>query len=317
VGQITIQLVLLFLKIALIFVPRHEYEAKVAAIKSPDEKNQGCELNGWEYRSVTSPATGTVHRYYYLPSQAPGAPTMLLFHGLNLDGRTFMHLKELAGSCSLIAYDLPESSPVYQGRFDDFMTLVNDFVDVLDKHDCVVVGVSFGGGIALRLAATHAGFHARELILISTGIVGVSEKEKKRNQSMADWVRRQPDYKLYWFMEKVFSSSTSAVERDFLHDVRTILRVKKIDFYRQVAYSMAGHDAVADARLVKCPVLLITGSKEKVFTPGQVAAIRDYIPQVEYRVVEGGTHDMVFGRGEQIAAIIRSFCMQHHSSSQP
>jgi pimeloyl-ACP methyl ester carboxylesterase len=310
--QLFFQIILFFLKASMAFVPQGKYQAKVDAIVTMDQKNQGCDLQGWEYRKINSP-TGFIHRYYYYPSTKPNAPYLLLIHGLNLDGRTYLNFKSLSDEFQLVAYDLPEKCDCYHGSFEDFMKLVNEFVDLLDAHNCSIVGVSFGGGIALRLAATHPDIRTSRLVLISTGIVGTNPEEKRRNHAMAEWIRKQPDFKLYWLMEKVFAASKGAFESDSLHDTRKILRVKQVDFYRQVAYSMADHDAVADAKKVKCPVLLLSGDKEKVFTPDQIAAIKEFIPQAEYELIPGGTHDMVYARGEEIAGHLKAFFARHPS----
>ena len=111
----TLRILLFFLKIAMLFVPEQKYTERMKQVESMDKKNAGCDLNGWEYCSTTAPQSGFVHRYYHYPSKVPGAPVFLFFHGLNLDGRTFMHLTELADTWELIAYDLPEQTQRYRG----------------------------------------------------------------------------------------------------------------------------------------------------------------------------------------------------------
>jgi pimeloyl-ACP methyl ester carboxylesterase len=87
--------------------------------------------------------------------------------------------------------------------------------------------------------------------------------------------------------------------------------MKHPQFYRQVAVSMATHDAGDDARRVTCPVRMLQGDSDEVFTQKQVARIRELMPQTEFEVVEGGTHSMVYTRGDEVAGRIRDFCMRH------
>ncbi|MBD3391598.1 MAG: alpha/beta fold hydrolase [Chitinivibrionales bacterium] len=310
--NVLLRLLVLILRIGMLFVPEQKYTERMKHIEGPDEKNSGHDLHGWEYRKVEAPRSGFVHRYYYYPPRTPNAPVFLFFHGLNLDGRTFLHLKGLADKWELIAYDLPEETDRYTGDFEDFMMIVEEFVDVMDIKRCCVCGVSFGGSIALRLAASHPEIEAQRLVLASTAIVGTSPGEKRERRRMARWVGRQPDYKLYWFMEKVFERQARQYdEPDTARSVLDILRIKHPAFYRQVGVSMGGYDAAGDAKKVKCPVLWLMGDEDDLFSDKQIRKIKEYVPHAEFEVVEGGTHAMVYMRGEEIEKRIRDFCVHH------
>jgi pimeloyl-ACP methyl ester carboxylesterase len=307
-----LRVMLFFIKVGMLFVPQDKYAEKIRAIPDMDAKNAGTDLKGWEYRKLLSPDGFFVHRYYYYPSSKPDAPVFLFFHGLNLDGRTFMNLRGLADQWQLVAYDLPEQAGRYQGHFEDFMDIVNEFIELMDIRTCCLCGVSFGGSIALRLAASHPEIDAQRLVLASTAIIGVSKSEKRERRRMAAWVEKQPDYKLYWFMEKVFERSARQYDDpDTGRTVLEILRVKHPSFYRQVGVSMGDYDAGVDARKVKCPVLWLMGDKDNLFSDRQIRRIKEYVPQAEFEVVKGGTHAMVLTRGEEIAGRIRSFCVRH------
>jgi len=229
---------------------------------------------------------------------------------LNLDGRTFMNLTSLADSFQLVAYDLPESTPFYKGNFDDFMLIIDDFVNRLGIHDCCIVGVSFGGGIALNLAAHHPGIQARRLILVSTGIVGTTKAERSQQNAMGDWIEKLPDYKVYWLMEKILKRSQKS-SKDTLLALQPLMRMKHPGFYRQVALSMRAYDIVPAAKSISCPVLVIYGTEDEVFTQEQSARIGEIIPQAENHQIPGGRHSMIFTEGKEISGIIRSFCDRH------
>jgi pimeloyl-ACP methyl ester carboxylesterase len=301
------RVILFFLKIGMAFVPQDKYEAKLAQIKGPDEKNIGCDLQGWEYLTLTDTATGFVHRYYRFPSKKENAPVFLLFHGLNLDGRTFLNQKDLADEYELIAYDLPENTPRYKGQFTDFTDIVDEFIALKGIKACCVAGVSFGGSIALHLAANHPQIKIGRLVLISTGLVGDDKGSKKQNKSMATWVEKQPDYKLYWMMERLFQNAKS----DTSGGIDKILRVKHPDFYRQVGKSMGTYNAVEDAKKLTCPVLWLLGDKDNLFSANQQDRILATVPQAEFKVIKDGTHSMVFTRAPEINALIEDFCHRH------
>jgi len=298
------------LRIGLLFVNQDKYTTAIAALPPMDRKHAGFDLGPWEYRSFPSGNGDYVHRYYYHPSKRPGAPVFLLIHGLNLDGRTFMHLEKLAEHWQLVAYDLPEQCPRYTGRYDDWRSVLNDFVDRLPDTVAAVAGVSFGGGLAMHLAANHPKVKAQRLVLLSTTMINATDDQRRQSARMARWVAGMPDYKLYWVMETMVKRNEKRLAAEAVagRSVHEILGMKQPSFYRQVATSMDDYDATADARKVTCPTYMLVGDRDDLYTPGQEALMRSYIPQIDYHVLAGGTHSMVYLRGEEVADSIMAFC---------
>lgn len=305
-----LKLTLFFLKIVMLLVPRGPYEEKIAVIPSIDAKIVSFDLQGWQYRRMVNRDSTFVHRYFYFPSRKDNAPIFLLFHGLNLDGRTFMNLAALADSFQLVAYDFPESTSRYQGNFSDFVDIADEFVDLLNIDSCYIAGVSFGGSIALNLAANHLKSKTKRLVLISTGMVGSTPAQKKERESMARWVSRQPDFKLYWFMDKLFRNAKRKNRKAGEDELNAIMQLKNPQFYRQVGTGMRTYDSSVDARLVDCPVLWLQGNRDNVFSEDDKKKIITYIPQVDFEVIDGGTHAMVFTLANEIAQRVQRFCSQ-------
>ncbi len=293
-----------------LFVNQEEYTAKLAALPSMDDKQRGSDLEGWEYRRVPATNGDYVHRYYYHPCERPDAPVLLLVHGLNLDGRTFLHVKGLAEHWQLMAYDLPERCPLYHGSYDDWRAIVDDFAGQIDGPIAGVAGVSFGGGIALHLAANHPRFQSQGLVLISTTMINAAASQRANTHRIASWVRDLPDYKIYWFIETMVARNEKSLAREALpgRDVRDVLEMKHPDFFRQVAVSLDDYRAAEDAVKVRCPVLMLIGDRDDLYSREQEALMRQYIPQIEYEVVPGGTHSMTYLRGEEIAGRVLAFC---------
>jgi pimeloyl-ACP methyl ester carboxylesterase len=294
----------------MLFVNQKEYTAKVAAMPPMEEKNKGFDLQGWEYRSLPASDGSYTHRYYYHASDSPGAPVFLCIHGLNLDGRTYMHLAKLVAHWQLVAYDFPDRCPKYRGRFDDWREIVDDFVKQLPDSVAAVAGVSFGGGIAMHLAANNPRVKGRPLVLLSTTMIGADKAQQEQSHKTAAWLRPLPDYKIYWLMETLVKRNIKKL-RPEEQQVLTILRMKHPDFYRQVASSLDGFNASLDAQKVTGRTLMLMGDRDELFKGDQEAAMRRYIPQLEYGVIKGGTHSMVYTRGPEVADSILAFCGRH------
>jgi pimeloyl-ACP methyl ester carboxylesterase len=310
-SQLGLAFTLLMLRIGMAFVPEQPYKEKVANIASMEEKNNGLHIAPWTYNQVTSPRDGFVHRYYRLPSRKADAPVLLMIHGLNLDARTFLGLEELADQWELIAYDLPEQTDRYQGKLEDFTAIVSEFVDLKQIRTLCVAGVSFGGGIAMQLVATRKDLDIQALLLISTAIPEQGERQRRSGMRVTHWLSKQPDYKIYWFVEKLYERTGSQYRSgNGREHVQDILRVKHPDFYRQVARSVIAHDPRRDARYVDCPVLLMIGDQDRLFSPDQAINTKKYIPQAVFRPIEGGSHAMTLNRPDVVSKNIVRFCVE-------
>ncbi len=303
----------LMLRIWSAFVPEEEYREKVAGIAAMEEKNQGIDLNGWTYEQIPSSDSSFTHRFYHYQSQKEDAPVYLFLHGLNLDGRTFLHLDELSYEYELVAYDLPEQSPWYTGDYDDFIRVISDFIDQKKIADFRLMGVSFGGGLALRLAALRKDLHIRDLVLAS---IAISEQSEVRNE-MTEWLSHQPDYKIYWFVEQLYNRTAGNYVSDSLKpSVKDILRIKHPSYYRQISASLGDYNAVADAKGVDIPVLLLMGSQDRLFSVEKARETIGFFSDGTLKVIDGGTHSMVFTRAPEIADYLVAFSSESDSLKQ-
>ncbi|MFW6253616.1 MAG: alpha/beta fold hydrolase [Chitinivibrionales bacterium] len=294
-NSILFRLYLMVLALGVNFIPENTYERKVAQIISMDQKNDGFNLRGWQYRKVVSESTGIEHRFYEYPSSRHDAPYMIMLHGLSLDGRTFMYYKSLADNFNLIAYDLPERSEMYGGFEGDYSGMVDDFLMQKNIDTCALFGVSFGGIIAIRLASTSSRLHVDHLILASTQVMGISDNDRRRSRRLAAWVADKPDYKIYWIVDRMLSYF------DVSEQVAPLLRIKHPDFYRRVITDGGGYNGVADARRITCPVLVLQGTNDNLFSTEDARDIKKYVPQSEVKIIPDGSHAMIYVHGKEIA----------------
>jgi pimeloyl-ACP methyl ester carboxylesterase len=200
---------------------------------------------------------------------------------------------------------------VYSGSFDDWMTIMYDFVERMELRECCLGAVSFGAGIAVRLAAEHPTLQTGNLVLLSTTMLGVTPRQRRQSESLGPYFGTLPDAKLYWVMETAINRNKDKLPRRRERDVRDVLRVKHPAFYRQVALSLVGFDAGVYARRIERPTLVVMGTEDDLYDDSHEQLMREYIPHLEYRTMEGATHSMVYMHGEQVADIVKRFCMEH------
>jgi pimeloyl-ACP methyl ester carboxylesterase len=87
-------------------------------------------------------------------------PTVLLLHGVGTASASFWaQFDGLSATHELIAWDAPgygaSTDPRIPVRLDDYADAAVDLLDALGRRDAHVVGVSWGGVIATRLALRH------------------------------------------------------------------------------------------------------------------------------------------------------------------
>jgi pimeloyl-ACP methyl ester carboxylesterase len=310
-GGLTLILTMVLMKVLMLFVDQDEYRAKVATVLPMDGKHVGFDLGPWTYRRLWSGDSTYQHRYYYHPPRDTGAPVFLFVHGLNLDGRTFLRLESLSRYWTLVAYDLPEQCPKFSGAYDDWRGVIDDFIEQLRDTIVAVGGVSFGAGIAQHCAANNPGVD--RLVLMSTTMINETPLQRLQSRWMAGWIGSLADYQIYWLMETLMERNTKKLEGEE-RDVLEVLRIKHPAFYREVALSTGDYDAVADARKVTCPTLMLMGDRDTYFADDQEKVMRRYIPHMEYEVIRGATHSMVYVHGDEVAARILAFCRRNCSS---
>lgn len=300
----TLRLIGTAINLALNFVPRN-YKQKDKGITNAGHVHIGIK-GGWQYKEFRSSESGFTHRYYYHPGPDKNAPVFLFLHGLAFDGRNFLNVSSLAEKWQLIAYNFPETSKVYRGDMNDFKYLIDDFLDSLGIDSLYLCGVSFGGGIATRFAASHVR-RVRALVLVSTFIMNSSRFDRIKSREMARIILKNPDYKLRWLIDYAYGHSLNG-KNNPMRELSSIIKVKELDWYRQVVRAITTCEGPEDAVQIKCPVMALHGSKDKTIPLKSARSIPKYIPHASFEVIENGTHAMMYLQGEDMAARIMNFC---------
>jgi non-heme chloroperoxidase len=292
-------------------VPEDEYMEKLENIASMDEKNNGFDLLGWTYERVVSKEINLTHRYYHYPSESADAPVIVLLHGLNLDGRVYIHLKGLSENYELYAYDFPDTTEFYTGSMDDYVNILNDFFKSMNIKKIYLGGVSFGGIAAIHYYASVRNVDIEKIILMATLPGGVTRRNRRQIRLTARWIEDLPDYRFYYILEKLIERDSVVLESEAYPNMATFVKVRNIDWYRQVVKSLNGYNASSDASVIDCPVLAIHGENdETVDAEVSKEIIEQYIPQSEFVIIPGANHGIVYERGDEVAGLINNFLEQ-------
>lgn len=216
----------------------------------------------------------------------------------------------------VIAIDLRgfgRSSPVPAGF--DFCGLVDDVVLVVEAFDldeAVVVGHSMGGAIALGLAVFHADVVAarvRGLVLVSSTARGPADTRLNRAQLRAldwelfEWLGRRPRHGVALGR----FNFGAAPRRHHVEVAQTIGFGNPVGPRRGFAQRLLGTDLTAQLADVQVPVLVLTGSMDRVVAPQESIRLGELLPTSRVEILAGGGHMLPIERAGEVAEHIVRF----------
>jgi pimeloyl-ACP methyl ester carboxylesterase len=268
------------------------------------EPSEGWKLRGWELKEYVSPKTRIAHRFYIHQSKKKNAPVFLFLHGMFLDGRNFLNIDQLADSWTLIAYDLPEKTSFYNGDMTDFVTILNDFLDCMKIDKLFLCGVSFGGGVSIKYAARNPE-RMLGLVLVSTFVMNANSTDLTRSREMSKFLLKYPDAKIYLLLDRLFRR-VFAGKKNPMNHILDIVYIKQASWYRQAFSSISTFDGPEECKSVRCPVLALHGDADMAISLSKARMIPRFLPQTVFKVVEQGTHAMMYLQGNIISQIIKN-----------
>jgi pimeloyl-ACP methyl ester carboxylesterase len=203
-------------------------------------------------------------------------PSVIALHGWGRTGADFARI--LAGHDAL-AVHLPGFGPTAP---PPVAWSTRDYADHLASalegmEPVVVVGHSFGGRVAIRLAAAHP---ERVRALVLTG-VPLTRSAPARRPALAFRLGRAlnrfgllPDSAMEALRQRYGSSDYRAAQ----------------GVMREILVKAVGEDYLDDASRVNCPVVMVWGERD---APAPVEAARrslEFFPHATLRVVSGASH---------------------------
>ncbi|MFE2042813.1 alpha/beta fold hydrolase, partial [Streptomyces sp. NPDC059477] len=185
-------------------------------------------------------------------------PGMLLLHGIGSSAASFApQLKELAGEFTLTAWDAPgyaaSPDPVGPVGLDGYVTAAVAVArTALDPGPFHLVGVSWGGAIALRLAATHPEL-VRSLTVIGASLgSGTDPARAQQMRSRAAELRRLgPQAFARERAPRLLAPDAPAELVETATD--TMADAIRLPGYASAAEAMASADLTADLHRITAP----------------------------------------------------------------
>jgi pimeloyl-ACP methyl ester carboxylesterase len=245
--------------------------------------------------------------------RAGEGPPLVLLHGYVGDGRGTWRrqIDELSEEFTVVAWDAPgagrSSDPPESFRLADYADCLAGFVDALGLRGPHVVGLSFGGGLALELYRRHPTI-PKSLVLAGAyaGWAGslppeVVELRLRQALELADL---PPDQLVRAILPTLFSESAPG-------ELVDELAANMSDFHPAGLRAMARSFAEADLRealpSIDVPTLLLYGDRDVRAPLGVAEDLHAAIPASRLVVMPGVGHVSCVEAAERFNAEVRAF----------
>jgi pimeloyl-ACP methyl ester carboxylesterase len=192
-----------------------------------------------------------------------------------------------------------------------FDEMVRDLADVIPTPPDLVVGISFGGFVAMRFAAEYPELVRRLVLLVAAHRFSSSgwrmmerQFEALEREDLRTFIRenallfRRPWYN--WLVRLKLRTDANRLTADFrapaaiLHDYRQLFGPK---FKDNGTY----------ARRIVCPTLVIGGTADQYFDRDAAEETASLITGARIHLFEGETHMLPIEQSRRIAGVIADF----------
>ncbi len=232
-------------------------------------------------------------------------------------------LRELAKGCRVISYSLSgdigsaHAADVALG-FEAYMQQLDDVLDTAGVERATVCGISFGGFVALRYAATRSP-RVEALVLASAPAPGWRPNPQQERWLQRPWLSTptfvatsplrlwpevcstHPDLtaRLRFFARQGLRAAASPMIPSLM--ARRIREAQRLDFR-------------ADCTRVDMPTLVVTGENDldRVVPVSNTRTYASLIRNARYEMLEGTGHIGVLTKPERFANLISGFVHAHN-----
>ena len=247
-------------------------------------------------------------------------PALVLLHGGVSDSREWRRqVHGLSDAFTVVAWDAPgcggSSDPPAHFLMPDYADCLAEFIDALGLCRPHVVGLSFGGTLALELYRRHPGM-PRTLVLASAytgwaGSLNPEEVSKRLDGVIRDAQLPGQEFASRW-LPTLFTTDAPA---DLIEELKSIIA----GFHPHGARTMASAMAAADLRsvlpLIDVPTLLVYGEAD-VRSPITVAKeLHNGIADSTLVVFPDVGHQLNMEAADQLNAALRDFIGRHEPAT--
>ncbi len=200
-----------------------------------------------------------------------------------------------------------------EARLEAHVADVAALLDALGLERVHVGGTSFGGLVAVELAALHP-----ERVASLAAITAADRVEPEfwegsarvRDAALAAAAGGDGGKVLDLILPSTYSPEYLAANAELLGAHRRQTALLPAAWYRGIAAiisSLEGLDLTPYLAHIHCPTLVLAAERDEMFALDRARALADAIPGARFAVIPGGSHAIVIEKPEEVARILLDF----------
>lgn len=244
-------------------------------------------------------------------NEGAGSP-FLLINGIGATGELFHPFRQYFGDRETITFDAPgvgaSSTPTFPLTMSQLAAIVADTVRELGHDQVDVLGLSWGGALAMHLTWRYPALVRRLVLTATTPGWGALPGRPAAMAILASPARyRSPAY-----LRRVAPTlyGGGIVDRPDLLDEHAELRSRFAPTQRGYLYQMMAIQAWSALPFlwqIKNPALVLAGDDDPIIHNANGRLLASQLSNGHLHIVEGGGHLFLFVRAEESAEIVREF----------
>ncbi|SEB77978.1 Pimeloyl-ACP methyl ester carboxylesterase [Streptomyces misionensis] len=232
-------------------------------------------------------------RGLHLEEAGDGGPLLLCLHGIGSSSAAFApQLAALADGFRVVAWDAPgyarSADPEHPLTMDDFADTAAEVIRARGGA-AHVLGVSWGGVIALRLAVRHPGLVESLMICDSSPGSGTDPEKAAGMRARAEELARTgPEAFAAARAPRLVSpdAPTDLVRRV----TATMAAAVRLPGYAHAAEAMASTDLRGELHRITAPTLVLCGDKDRITGPDGSQVLAGGLHKTAYVIVKDAGH---------------------------
>ncbi|MDD3761747.1 MAG: alpha/beta fold hydrolase [Nevskiales bacterium] len=254
----------------------------------------------------------TVHGIQLRYAWRPGTGTPLLFcNGIGANFELVLPLVRALKDVPVLLFDVPGtggSPPAwFWPSLKRYAHLAVGLLDAVGQHGKFdVAGVSWGGGLAQRVAYDHA-YRVRRLILMATSAGAVMVPGK-----MSALIRMTTPQR---YLSRTYMARHAATiyggemrgRPDHAIEFAGMTRPPSTRTYLQQLTAIATFSSLPWLHRVECPALVMTGDDDPLVRPVNAYILAGLLPRGRLHVIRGGGHLFLSLQPELCAEVMHDF----------
>ncbi|MDO8743128.1 MAG: alpha/beta hydrolase [Candidatus Azambacteria bacterium] len=226
--------------------------------------------------------------------------TIIFLHGWGASSKIFQPFYHYFKNDFAVHFlDLPGfgESPIKKPMFlKDYADFVCEFIKNNNIKEPIIVGHSFGGAVAAKLAILYPETMSK-LILVGASAIRQPRRILKLLKILADLLKPMMSLNLRKFILKLLNLD----ETDWAQIESPILKKTFIN--------VIGEDLSNDLHFIKTPTLVIWGENDTVTPLKEGKLIAENIPNTKLAVVKNAGHFLFLEKPEEFIKLIKEFAL--------